>query len=449
LDGTINTDFAQVDVDQQVQNLTRFSVLFPEQRQFFLENASIFRTSVSDNIQPFFSRRIGLDGTGAPIPLDGGLRLTGRSDKSSLGVLAMRQRESDTSPLTHFLVGRYVRNFSKLNRFGAMVTHREESKLEQPNINLSGARNTTATFNTFLRPNKNLGLETMISTSFDSNQENGLAAHTWIGYDKNWANMRFTGQYVSENYNPKTGFLVLDDYVLANPEVLFDLRPKWLPKFIRSYGPDIEFEVYWNASDGRFQQALGNIALIDTEFDKGGDFEFRIFSHWQQLDRSFEPLGITIAPGFYRFTRYEFRTITDYSRRIAGEAKVQIGNYFDGKLTTYSGRFRVSPVPHVDWNISYIFNRLRNLGVEGVNQDTHLLSTDLRLFLNPRVQLITNYQWNSAEKRNIWNVRFAWEYSPLSFVYLVFNQNEQDGFVNQIGDSKQSLITKVTLLKQF
>lgn len=79
IDGTINTDFAQADVDQQVQNLTRFSVLFPERRQFFLENANIFRTSSTSLIQPFFSRRIGLNENGQPIPIDAGLRFTSQT----------------------------------------------------------------------------------------------------------------------------------------------------------------------------------------------------------------------------------------------------------------------------------------------------------------------------------------------------------------------------------
>ncbi|MEM6700472.1 MAG: DUF5916 domain-containing protein, partial [Bacteroidota bacterium] len=97
LDATINTDFAQADVDQQVQNLSRVSVLFPERRQFFLENANIFSTSSATFIQPFFSRRIGLDDDGSPIPLDGGLRFTSQTSKQTSGILAMRQRATENS----------------------------------------------------------------------------------------------------------------------------------------------------------------------------------------------------------------------------------------------------------------------------------------------------------------------------------------------------------------
>jgi len=116
LDLTANTDFAQADADQQINNVTRFSVFFPEKRQFFLENASLFGIGISPSddgsggfmrVQPFFSRSIGLDTAGNPIPIDAGGRFVYRSDKRNYGVIAMRQRETSTSPGTNFFVGRF------------------------------------------------------------------------------------------------------------------------------------------------------------------------------------------------------------------------------------------------------------------------------------------------------------------------------------------------------
>ncbi|MEM9328577.1 MAG: DUF5916 domain-containing protein, partial [Bacteroidota bacterium] len=152
LDGTINTDFAQADVDQQVQNLTRFSVLFPERRQFFLENADIFRTSSASFIQPFFSRRIGLDSNGQPIPIDAGLRFTSRTGQQTSGVMAVRQSAGSDTPATNFAVGRYVRNFSGQSRLGGLITYRRDESFQQNGEMIASEDNATATINTFFRP---------------------------------------------------------------------------------------------------------------------------------------------------------------------------------------------------------------------------------------------------------------------------------------------------------
>jgi hypothetical protein len=132
----VNTDFAQADVDQQVNNVTRFSVFFPEKRQFFLENASLFGVSVQQNpdysgglmrIQPFNSRTIGLDSLGNPIPILGGARFVHRSDKLNYGAIAMRQENGGGYPFTNFFVGRISENFGQLNRLGIMTTIKNNS----------------------------------------------------------------------------------------------------------------------------------------------------------------------------------------------------------------------------------------------------------------------------------------------------------------------------------
>lgn len=450
LDVTVNTDFAQADVDQQVQNLTRFSVLFPERRQFFLENANIFQTSSTSRIQPFFSRTIGLDDNGRPIPLDGGLRFTSRTERQTSGVLAMRQRGTDDSPATYFGVGRYVHNFSGQNRLGGMVTHRHEESFVQNGIEFESQTNTTATINGFFRPKQSLSFEAMISASTDEEAGDGLAAHAFLWQQKNWGFMGVTGQYVSPNYLPGVGFLAFEDYLLLGPRIDLDLRPKWLPRFIRSFGPDIGSDVFWRASDGAFQQALLNVSPLDFEFQTGGQFEVRFNQEWQQLDSQFNPLGIEIAPGYYQFGQYEISLDSDFSRKLAGAVTYGNGTFYDGSLQTWDFDARISPSPYVELIGSYTINDFSNLGVMQSDLTANLLSTTARLALNPRVRLVGSYQWNSANDANIWNVRFAWEYRPLSFIFIVFNNNETEGFSSNPSLFSQSeVIGKITFLKQF
>ena len=135
LDLTVNTDFAQADVDRQVNNVTRFSVFFPERRQFFLENASLFGAGLTGRglgeggnmtIRPFFSRTIGLttlpDGTSKPVPIDAGARFVYRSLSRNFGGMVIRQRGTDDSPTTDFMVGRFSQNIGNQNRVGALFT---------------------------------------------------------------------------------------------------------------------------------------------------------------------------------------------------------------------------------------------------------------------------------------------------------------------------------------
>src|SRR5215472_1656721 len=127
LDLTVNTDFAQADADIQVNNITQFSVFFPEKRQFFLENASLFSPVIQQaidgsggfmHIQPFFSRTIGLDSAGNPIPIIAGGRFVSRSARQNFGAILMRQADASTLPATNFFVGRYLNNFGEQNRVG-------------------------------------------------------------------------------------------------------------------------------------------------------------------------------------------------------------------------------------------------------------------------------------------------------------------------------------------
>jgi len=445
IDGTINTDFAQADVDQQVQNLTRFSVLFPERRQFFLENANIFRTSSSSLIQPFFSRRIGLNDNGQPIPIDGGLRFTSQTSGQTSGMLLMRQRETESSPLTHFGVGRYVKNLSTQSRIGGMVTYRHAEAFEGE----AQQNNVTRTINSFFRPNQTLSLETMVSVSDDTDAGQGLAGHFWLWQQKNQMYLGLIGQYVSENYLPGAGFLGLEDYMLLSPGIDLDLRPKWLPSFIRSYGPDGSADVFWSASDGRFDQAIVNFSPLDLEWQTGGEFEVRFNQEWQSLESTFEPLGLEIGPGNYQFTNVRFSLGSDFSKKLAGWVRHTTGSYYDGRLTTWQGDFRVSPSPYVELLGTYRYNEFSSVGELEENLNTHLLSTTARLALNPRVRLEGSFQYNSSNEAQIWNIRFSWEYLPLSFIYLVFNDNLSQGFVPEDRFETQELIGKITLIHQF
>ncbi len=451
LDFTFNTDFAQVDVDRQVVNLTRFSVLFPERRQFFLEGNEIYSMAAWDELQPFFSRRIGLDDSGNPIPIDAGIRFTSRNEKQNIGLLAIRQQQNGNTPASNFAVARYSANLSSQGRIGGMATfrHDEANSIGQSTTNI------TATVDGFFRPTQQINSFWMVSGSKSSGAINdqGLSGATWTYFSNNWIYLGHVQAFVTSQYNPRAGFISANNYLLTSPAVEFRLRPTWLPKFIRQYSPGVTTFFYHYLDDLSFREGFVSLSPFVINLQNGSEFAYRIRTNWQSLRDTFSPVGIDILPGDYQYTSHRFSYTSDFSRKVAISGSYSFGGYFDGNLNTFSTSLRFAPLPHIQFTADYEFNRLSDLGLERRTEETHLIGTELRLALNPRVQLISFLQYNTASERTTLNSRFVWEYQPLSYIYLVFNDNRQDlagsgtDPMRQLRD--QQGIFKVTFLKQF
>ncbi|MEM1002101.1 MAG: DUF5916 domain-containing protein [Bacteroidota bacterium] len=450
LDLTYNTDFAQADVDRQVINLSRFSVLFPERRQFFLEGNEIYRMAAWDNLQPFFSRRIGLDNSGNPIPIEAGARFTNRSPKQSIGALVIRQDESNTQPAANFAIGRYSRNIGGQNRIGALATFR----YDEDNAEGSSNYNTTLTVDGFLRPTQKINAFWMVSGSKNSGVENneGYSGALWAYYSDNLLYVGLVESLVSENYDPKVGFIDTNNYLLTSPAASLKLRPKWLPKFIRQFSPGITTFFYHYLDDLTFREGFASLRPMSFEFQDGSLIEYAYRLNWQSLREPFSPLGITINAGDYSYQRHIFRYRGDFSKKLAFSATYNFGDFFDGQLNTLSASLRIAPIPHISLNANYEYNKISALGINNVSTETNLLGTELRLALNPRLQLITFYQYNTSNNSSTINSRLSWEYLPLSYLFIVFNDNRFDGFDSDLSpvtfQNTQGII-KLTFLKQF
>ncbi|WP_128543794.1 carbohydrate binding family 9 domain-containing protein [Larkinella soli] len=460
LDLTFNTDFAQADADRQVNNVTRFSVFFPERRQFFLENASLFGAGLqpsddlsggSMRIQPFFSRRIGLDEAGNPLPIDAGARLVYRSLKRNFGGLLMRQRETDQSPATNFAVGRYSQNFGKQNRIGGLVTLRQEADLRVGADSLRPGRTSwVSAVDGFFRLNASHSLNTMLiqSASTDGRRGNGFAGYVQYYYTSNQWKLWWTQSVVTRHFNPTVGFVSRNDVIATTPGLFWYNRGRWIPfkKLIRAFEPGVSVEMYHQASTGRLIESVVSLNPIWFNFQGGGYFGFLINPTYQYLTEPFEPLGVTILPDQYRYTRYQFYLGTNQAGKVSASANAEMGRYYNGRLSTADLSLRYSPIPHISLIGRYVTNRFRKVGEERTSANVDLYSVEGRLALNPRLQLIGFYQHNTADTRDNYNIRLAWEYRPLSFLYLVFNQRAYTTLSRQ---QEQNVIAKLSYLKQF
>jgi len=448
LDLTINTDFAQADVDRAVNNLERFNIFFPERRQFFLENSGIWAGGGNFQVRPFFSRTIGLENTfnAAPAPLDFGARFTNRDEKRTIAALAVRQRATNNSTGSTFGVARYSQNYGKENNFGGMLTYRLDDKAND--LGILSRNNTTISIDGFIRPKSEITLSYLVSTSLDSETgTTGFSGRVFAGKQTNDYYMGYVNAFVSEDYAPDMGFVFQKDVMYHSPGGYAILRPKSLP-FIRRWDPGMFVNYYHDFEDfGNFQQASLYIFPIYTWFKDNSFVEASFTPTWQNINFNFAPLGLEIEQGSYRYTRYLLRYNTDRSKKFSASLSYDFGNFYDGTRNTLKGGLRFAPFPQMAVTADYEYNNINNIGIAKNDLDTRLYTGGIRMALNPRVQLSSFYQYNSFDEQGRVNLRFSWEYMPLSFIYLVFNDTQTNAFDHV--QQRTQFISKITFLKQF
>ena len=443
LDLTYNMDFAQAEVDRQVVNLDRFSVFFPERRTFFLESAGLFDTGL-DVISPFYSRRIGLDADGLPVPVTGGARVTHRSTRSSGGALFVRQEGVGSVDGTVFGVGRYVRNVGARGRVGGLVATRHDQGVPAG----ASALNTVGAVDWFFRPTTNLATRGMVSRSFtEGSGGDGWAGHAWIGNSAPWGYIGWLQEYIGPEWEPRSGFRFTNDVIVTSPAVILDLRPDWLPDWARSYNPGVTFFFFNEATSGDFVSGFVNVRPVNFRLENGGEVAVWFRPEWQRLEEPFRPIPeLSVPAGDYRFTRWTAMASHDPSAPVTGSARFSTGPFYDGWLDQSEFSAKVILSSHVVGLASWERNRFR--GIAGSDGTTHLLMPELRLALNPRFEVSGIWQYNTAVEASSLNVRLSWEFRPLSFLYVVYGDNASHDGALQPFPTRRRLIVKGTWLWQ-
>jgi hypothetical protein len=448
LDLTVNTDFAQTDVDRQVLNLSRFSVFFPERRPFFLENASLFAVGRGSALQPFFSRRVGLDADGAPIPIHAGARVTSRSGAGQAGALLVHQGGAGGVEHSTIGVGRYTRNVAAGSRIGGLVAMRYDRAADTT----GSAFNLTGAVDTYLRFSSSTYLQGMVSaSSHDRPEGDGAAGYVWMASRGPRGYVGWVQEYVGRSYLPASGLVRRQDYLWTSPAAWLDLRPSWRPSFVRGFEPGTYVGVYHRPSDWRFLEAEWNIYPVYIRFHNDATIRASVWLHWQDHDVEFRPLpGVVIAPGRYSYQRAAFSVSTAPSSRVTANADLVTGPFFDGRLTAFTLSGSVVPSPHAGLFFTWTLNALRHVGLDDSDLNAWILAPEVRLALNPRVKLHAFYQYNSIHDVGAWNARFSWEFRPLSYLYLVYNDRQPGSdALPGAGPAERQVILKATWLRQF
>jgi hypothetical protein len=247
-----------------VVNLTRFSVFFPEQRQFFLENADLLNAGGITGryvVQPFFTRRIGLSDEGAPIPILGGARYAYRTGRTTAGALLMQQNAEGDAGRATFGVVRGSQFFGKSTRIGATAVLRQDDA----DLQNSARRNVVTTVDAITRIGEQVQLNAMVSTSTQDGQTS-LAATYFVGRTTPGLYTGLLGALVTRDYAPRTGFVSRSNVFLTSPAVSANVQPAWRPRNVVWFKPGVTTYFYQDPSSLRLQEGIivSSIEVLHT-----------------------------------------------------------------------------------------------------------------------------------------------------------------------------------------
>jgi hypothetical protein len=413
LDVTVNTDFAQVEADEQQVNLTRFALFFPEKRPFFLENAQVFQFGQPQNIDLFFSRRIGLSSTGVPIDIMAGGRLSGKLAGYNVGVLNMQTRDAvndrtDTTiaPSNNFSVLRVQREVGRSN-FGAMFVNRQGVG----ELAATGDYNRAYGLDAAWQATTNGKLFAFIART-DSPESRGgsdYAGRAYYQYANTWWSGGGGYAQVGERFNPEVGFLPRRAFRQVEGRYNLSYQPKRWP-WIRRFSPHVNYAAYTDL-DNNLESTRGHFHFFEIQEQRGARFGYVIDTNSDRPKQAFtvyqDVTGrrVIIPAGEYSWVYGMFEGNTDPSAPLNLSVRQRIGRYYDGDYLawqiTLGMRSGARLLSEVGWDrdeiklpggsfkndlipikVSYSFTSLANLqGLIQYNRQSSSISSNIRLAL--------------------------------------------------------------------
>jgi uncharacterized protein DUF5916 len=452
-DVTYNTDFAQVEVDEQQVNLTRFVLSFPEKRDFFLEGRGIFDFGRGGNsgggggggnsgVTPtlFYSRRIGLNRSRV-IPIDVGGRVTGKVGKFAVGLMNIQTGEESASATdpTNFTVVRVKRDILRRSSVGALFTNRSKSTAAAGSNQAFGV---DAAFSFFQNVAMG-GYYARSETPGLSHDNDSYQGRFDYGADRYGA--RFEYLKVGDNFNPEVGLVRRDDFKRSFGSLRFSPRPRSI-EFVRKFTWEANLEYLVNGA-GQLETRQPS-ASFATEFENSDQFSIDATNNYELLVRPFNIApGVIIPAGGYTFNDATVRYMFGQQRRASGSVSLQRGQFYDGTITAvgYSGG-RVSILKQLSAEPSLSINRVE-LPYGDFTQTVIRARSDYAF--SPRMFASGLVQYSSTDRAFSSNLRFRWEYLPGSELFVVYT-DERDTLVKGFPDLKnRAFVVKINRLMQF
>lgn len=443
-DFTYNTDFAQVEADEQQVDLTRFSLFFPEKREFFLENQGVFRFGGAQGrgSVPFLfqSRRIGLDG-GRQVPIRAGGRLTGRLGAFDVGVLNIKTDDAPVvaTPSTNFSIVRVRRDILRRSSVGAMATRRS--------VALSGVGSNEAygldgrfsfyenlTVDTYWAQTRTEGLvgdDTSYRAQLTYEADRyGLIAHRLV---------------VGKNFNPEVGFLFRNDIAKYFTRLRFSPRPASIES-VRKLSVQGQVDYFENGAGQVITREIQGEFIV--EFENSDMFDVTYLDSYELLEEPFTiASGVTIPGGGYRFGTWTASFTLGRQRAVSGTAFVEQGSFWGGDKTAVGyrqGRLNITSQLAIEPSLS-----LNRVSLPFGSFTTNLGGSRVTYTVTPLMFVSALVQYNSRDDAVDTNLRLRWEYRPGSELFVVYNEARDTDRSGFHGLESRAFIVKINRLFRF
>jgi hypothetical protein len=457
-DFTVNTDFSQVEADEQQVNLTRFNLFFPEKRDFFLENQGIFsfgddrnfggggnfgagRTNQLQDTRLFFTRRIGLSDDGQALPILAGTRLSGRQGAYSIGILNIQQREDGGVPATNFTALRLRRDVLANSDIGAVLLDKE---LAGPGFNRIAGFDANFRFGNLTM--NGLAAKTFSPAAAVANTA-GNELTTRAGFEYRNRQWRVSSKYstIGDRFHDELGFVPRVGVNEWNAQLNRTLRPNWLPRAIRELGPHWVL-VQSDRADGSGLDLRQQDFHFSINFANGSFLEPGMNTNVEVIRTPFTlngPRGVIIPDGRYEYTEYFLTYRPADSARASMGARYGIGPFYGGYKRTYAWGPTFRPNEKLNASVTMTLN---DISLPTVSYLSTLTTSRINYNFNTKVFVNALLQYSTDSHQLSSNIRFNVIHRPLSDFFFVYNEHrdEHSGLLQD-----RSLIAKLTYMVAF
>ncbi len=412
---TTFTDFAQVEADRIPVNLSRFSVYYPEKRQFFLEGYDLYSFYLGDRNNAFYTREIGIE-SGVQLPIVAGARLFGKMGKNNIGFLNIQEGKLDTIPTTNNTVLRYKYDIGEQSYIGGIFTNVVNSKHSNQvlgfDVNYQSAH--------FLK-NKNISATARISTSFENfkSQKNALTYRLSVDYPNDLIDNFMAIGSMQKDFNPELGYIRRTDYNSYSWHLR--ISPRWFNKYgiKRMLFKPWSFTVYQTKSTGELESFSNETRPLGAVLKSGERFEFNFIQNYDRLDNVFNLTdSISIPIGKYMMYNYEIQFETYNARKLWISLLYNVGGFYTGTKKTFEAELGVNINKHLNTSIAYTGN---SVDLPQGDIFTDEISAYLNYAFNTTLNLSLFAQYNDLDQIMIYNIRMHWIPKIGSDFYFVYN----------------------------
>jgi len=424
LDATWRTDFSQVEADEQQINLTRFSLFFPEKRQFFLEGPANFQIGVQEgqggtrDFVPFFTRNIGLSG-GQPVPVLGGARLTGRAGRNTIGLLNMQTSDVLNDPGDNFTALVLRRSLSTSTSVAGFYFGRESAGPD--------AFNRVGGFDVTFSPRPNFAVEAFAMRSGTAGGSRDLAGRTGFLLQHRAHSARAGWLHIGDDFRHDLGFVRRRGIGTAYGTYTYQLIPSNPTGLVRDYSFGAKLD---STLDDEYRGLLTRNGGVSygMAFSDGGILSASLNSSYERLRNPFRIGALTVPEGEYSFEDVELSYSSNQSARISGRISAGAGEFWSGDQRRVTGGLRARLNAH--FAASATFGRSEVTLPQGAFV-ADLVGLRFDTSFSPRMFWNGFIQYNGETDAWLTNIRFNLIHRPLSDIYVVWNETRVDGSVQR------------------